>query len=156
MKTKKFLLIAVVFSLLTGFSSCKNNDPESLLIGTWKFSKVEIDISTSEPALDELIKTMLSMSFDMGTGATMTFNDNGTYNSTYINEGGKPETDNGTYSVKGKDQLTMDNEDAFTYKVTKNELRLSQDMKKEIEEEMGEYLEGITINKLIATVVCTK
>lgn len=155
MKTTKSLLLALVAVLLVGFSSCKN-DPEDLIIGTWKYNNIEVEISPSDPTTDAFIKAAIKgMTAEMGleTGASITFNNDGTCTTSYMDEG-KPQLESTKYSIQG-DKLTIGEGDdvlTSTFQVKKKELRIIQDATDMLEEYGG----MINLDKLVVTVILKK
>ncbi len=133
MKVTKSLLAVALLGFIISFSSCKKEEAD-LIVGTWNFSSMEVDVKTNNTFFDELIKTAVASQYgSMTNEATITFNEDGTYNTTSKDEDGKIETNNGKYTLVNN-VITLDGEMTMTCNVSKKELKLSLDIKDIFEE----------------------
>ena len=145
MKLKKFLSLLMVAALCVGFTACGGDDDEdtvpSSVVGTWKFDRLDYDIKSSVPSMENLFKE----AFDSGdydvVSHTIVFKEDNTFTTT---EGS--DVDNGTYTYSNG-VLTLAHEDGEIVKcnviANGNTLRLSYS----ILAELGE-LTGMGISKL--------
>jgi hypothetical protein len=91
MKFYKLPFLLFLSILFIGFSSCSKDDSDSI-VGTWEFTKVDVEVTAEKDA--EAIKRFTASGV---TSNTTTYREDGTYSTQYHNDGG---IENGTYSYK--------------------------------------------------------
>jgi len=121
-----FLVAFLVFPLL--LSSCKKDDLTLLTAHTWNFDKLTTNSSNED------IQAMVAFASAMLSGATLDFNEDGTYvlDSPLMDE---PETGSWELSDDGKN-LTMDNDAMMVVTLTDDQLVLEGE---EVDDELGAY-----------------
>ena len=87
-------LAAVVLCGLCVLTSCKKEE-EDLLIGTWDLVKMQTTVS----AVGTVTIDPMTITQEVNQ-TSVTFNSNGTWTSTSVNEKGKTENEKGTWNVK--------------------------------------------------------
>ena len=122
-------LVIVIASVLLLLSSCKKEEPETL-IGNWELNKVTSIVNAQDELVGALLSKVISDSINnyKPDKFFITFNEDKTFTSVATIEGRQNEPVNGTYDVSG-DKITLkfpDYHAEMTYALSKKKLSLQQ------------------------------
>ena len=103
LKTSQILLLSAAFLII--FSSCNKETDEDILVSkTWTFNKLETNTT------DSLLILMVDFVEALMTGATFSFNEDGKFTQTVLNE-----SETGTWSLSDDEKkITMADDSTST------------------------------------------
>ena len=132
MKTSKILFSSLLFIFAIAFTACQSDDPADLIVGTWEYSNVSVDVQTSNPILTTFLKESFSEEYG-AESASYTFNADGTALLVSYYEEGEKRSEKGVYKIENKklffaedkDELAKTkDEDGVSFTVSKKSLQL--------------------------------